>query len=81
MNTYLLDTNIFLAAMKGESSVRHRLEELPESSLLLSPIVLGELFVGVEKSQHCRRNREKLERIVSGLVVVPISNEVSEATV
>ena len=40
---YLLDTNIFIAALKAQPAVRLRLESLPASALVLSPIVLGEL--------------------------------------
>lgn len=48
----LLDTNIFIAAMKGVEGVRHKLEHTPASDLVLSPVVLGELEFGVEKSAY-----------------------------
>lgn len=53
---YLLDTNIFIAALKAQPAVRLRLESLPASALVLSPIVLGELQTGVEKSAQAERN-------------------------
>jgi len=40
---YLLDTNIFIAAMKDVDVVRERLERTMLSDLVLSPVVLGEL--------------------------------------
>ena len=49
---YLLDTNILVAAMRGVEKVRDKLTAIPLSDLLLSPVVLGELQLGVEKSQH-----------------------------
>lgn len=67
---YLLDTNIFIAAMKGHAALRPRLEETPLSALLLSPVVLGELLVGVEKSAHAETNRERLESVV-GRIEIP----------
>ena len=39
---YLLDTNTFIAAMKGVDKVRDKLAILPLSDLRLSPVVLGE---------------------------------------
>ena len=49
---YLLDTNIFIAAMKGQPNVRVALERTQLSDLVLSPVVLGELQLGVEKSAY-----------------------------
>jgi tRNA(fMet)-specific endonuclease VapC len=49
---FLLDTNIFIAAMKGVDVVRERLERTALADLVLSPVVLGELEMGVEKSAH-----------------------------
>lgn len=49
-----------------------RLESLPASALVLSPIVLGELQTGVEKSAQAERNRARLEEVVAGLAVPPL---------
>jgi tRNA(fMet)-specific endonuclease VapC len=40
--------------------------------ILLSPVVLGELELGVEKSAQVERNRERLARVVDALAVVPL---------
>ena len=69
---YLLDTNIFICALKGHPRVRARLERTAAVDVLLSPVVLGELELGVEKSAHVERNRERLARVVDGLAVVPL---------
>ena len=69
---YLLDTNIFIAALKAQPAVRLRLESLPASAVVLSPIVLGELQTGVEKSAQAERNRARLEEVVAGLAVPPL---------
>ncbi len=74
---YLLDTNIIITAMKGDAKVREKLERIPLSDLVLSPIVLGELEVGVEKSQHRDKNRSRLERIVNGMPCLPLDTETS----
>lgn len=74
---YLLDTNIFIAALKGHPTVRARLEALPASAVLLSPIVLGELETGVEKSTQIERNRARLTGVVARLELVPLDGAVS----
>lgn len=69
---YLLDTNIVIAAIKGNVQVRKKLEEVPLPDLVLSPVVLGELEHGVEKSQQKEKNRARLARIVEGMHLVPL---------
>lgn len=74
---HLLDTNIFIAALKGRSEVRTRLQRLPLADLLLSPVVLGELELGVAKSAWPERNRARLADVVQHLTVVPLDAEVA----
>lgn len=70
--SYLLDTNIFIAALKGHPAVRARLETLPAAAILLSPIVLGKLETGVEKSAQIERNRTRLAAVLADLAVPPL---------
>ncbi len=72
---HLLDTHIFIAALKGRSEVRTRLQRLPLADLLLSPVVLGELELGVAKSAWPERNRARLADVVQHLTVVPLDAE------
>lgn len=51
---YLLDTNILIAALKGQTAVKQRLETLPLDSIRLSTVVLGELEFGAEKKRILR---------------------------
>lgn len=74
---YLLDTNIVIAAMKGLAPVRKKLESVPLTDLVLSPVVLGELELGVEKSQHREKNAARLARIVEGLHLIALDAQVS----
>lgn len=76
---YLLDTNIFIAALKAHPAVRVRLEHIPAAALILSPVVLGELETGVEKSTHIERNRAQLATVVAGLELVPLDAAASRA--
>lgn len=70
--SYLLDTNIFIAALKAHPAVRMRLERIPAAEIILSPIVLGELELGVEKSARIEHNRTRLDQLISGFSIVPI---------
>lgn len=74
---YLLDTNIIIAAMKGLPAIRTRLGQIPVSDLVLSPIVLGELQLGVEKSQQQARNAARLARLIAGMPLAPLDHRVS----
>lgn len=72
---YLLDTNILIAAMKGQPAVREQLESLPLSAMRLSAIVLGELEFGAEKSQHGERNRARLATLRERLPLLGIDTD------
>ena len=61
-----------IAALKGDSAVRERLESLPLSTMRLSAIVLGELEFGAEKSAHGERNRARLATLAERLPLVGI---------
>lgn len=74
---YLLDTNMFIAAMKGAIPVRQRLSQTPLNALILSPIVLGELQVGVAKSNAPIKNAERLQSVIAHLELVPLDAKVS----
>lgn len=69
---YLLDTNIVIAALKGQPEVRERLEALTINEMRLSAIVLGELEFGAEKSAHGERNRARLAALAERLPLVGI---------
>lgn len=69
---YLLDTNIFIAAMKGVAAVRERLASVSLDALVLSPVVLGELELGVSKSVHREKNAARLAGVVAEIESVPL---------
>ena len=75
---YLLDTNIFIAALKGAAPVRARLAEVSAEALLLSPVVLGELELGVARSAARERNAARLAAIAGELDVPAIDSGVAQ---
>ena len=74
---YLIDTNTFIAAMKGVACVRDKLEHTPLSDLVLSPVVLGELELGIEKSAHREKNAARLAGVVARIELLPLDARVS----
>lgn len=69
---YLLDTNVFIAALKGHPLVCQRLEILKPAQILLSSIVLGELVLGAEQSQQVQKNLAKLKKIESQFELIQL---------
>lgn len=75
---WLLDTNIVIAAMKGRAEVCARLEEIPQTDIVLSTIVLGELAFGAEKSSQQERNRSRIAELAQRLP--PVALDADAAT-
>lgn len=76
---WLLDTNIIIAAVKGVPSVRTHLQKVRAVEVLLSPIVLGELEFGAEKSAYPERNRARLQTVIDGFAVIALDVAASRA--
>jgi tRNA(fMet)-specific endonuclease VapC len=74
---YLLDTNILIAAIKKHPAVLSRMESIPVSDLILSPVVLGELELGVVKSHQREANAARLALIKERLPLIPLDAETS----
>ena len=70
MFRFMLNTNICIYVMKRKPL--ELLEKFNEHSkeLAISTIVLGELFLGAEKSLHIEANRREITRFVSRMEVL-----------
>jgi tRNA(fMet)-specific endonuclease VapC len=69
MTTYLLDTNACIALINGtEAAVRRRFKRAVAKNdvMLLSSIVVFELWYGVGTSERKESNRRRLETFVAG---------------
>jgi len=67
--SYLLDTNAVIALLKNEPAVfRKRLRRAVSkgATIVVSSIVLYELWYGVARSAHRRENAERLRVFLSG---------------
>jgi tRNA(fMet)-specific endonuclease VapC len=76
---FLLDTNILVAAIKGNPAVVEALRSLAPSDLLPSSVVLGELETGVINRAWPERNRLQLLALVEHLELVPVDRAVALA--
>ena len=75
MTHLMLDTSAYAAFKRGHSSVVHSLKRT--SGILLSTIVLGELWAGFEAGTRRERNRVELEAFLESprVVVASIGEE------
>jgi tRNA(fMet)-specific endonuclease VapC len=76
---WLLDTNILIAALKLNPAVLAHLETIDPGDLVLSPIVLGELELGVLKSRWSDRNRKRLDALLANVSLAPLDAAVARA--
>lgn len=78
-DSYLLDTCIVVAAIKGESRVLlNRLAGLAPSRLFLSSLVRAELWYGAEKAQRRAEAHASLDVVLRGLEPLPFDEAAAE---
>ena len=76
---YLLDTNIVSYWMRGEAGVLERIQSHSPADLALSTITLAEIWYGIEKSPHKKRERqERIEQISSVLRIYPFDETAAQ---
>lgn len=69
---YLLDTNILIAALKGQPvALLNKLAGLAPERLCLSAVVLGELLTGAEKSSTATNRKAAIAVITQGMETIP----------
>jgi tRNA(fMet)-specific endonuclease VapC len=68
---FLLDTNICIYMIKKEPlSVLERLKHLTPDDIGISSVTVAELYYGVEKSQHAKKNKTALEKFLTPFEVL-----------
>jgi tRNA(fMet)-specific endonuclease VapC len=78
--TYLLDTNVCIRYLNGQSAaVRSRIESLEPKDIALCSIVKAELLFGAIKSQARARNIDRLTRFFSIFESYPFNDRAAEA--
>lgn len=70
---YLLDTNICIYIAKQKPpKVLARFNQLEVGDVAMSLITLGELYLGVEKSQYANKARQTLEQLLVYIPALPL---------
>lgn len=72
----LLDSTIVVALLRGDSSLKARLEGSEE--VFTNIIALGELYYGVCRSSRSEENRAELDRLVETLAVLSCNRRTAE---
>jgi tRNA(fMet)-specific endonuclease VapC len=70
---WFLDTNIVIALFGGDVQVQQRLDAVPE--ILVSLVVLGELFYGAAHSARPQQNMAEIEGFARTCTVVQLDME------
>ncbi len=76
--SYLLDTNIVVAALNGHESVVERLNSVPPGQALLPAMALAELRYGALSSGRIEENMLRVDRILELFVFIPVDRGVVE---
>lgn len=78
MTRFLLDTNIWVYIMNNRyPEVRERFAAMLPMSVVMSPVVLGELSLGWRKSARADANRALMEEFTRGAVLELIGAKVA----
>ncbi len=72
---YLLDTNILIALLADEMSVKEKLAQAEE--VFIPSIAIGELYYGAWKSQRVQENLARIDELAGESVVLGCGLEVA----
>jgi len=75
---YLLDSDILIYSLKGNSAVQKQLVLHLNDALKVSVISMMELYYGAFKSERTAGNLTKVRKIERHLEVLPVSIEIAE---
>lgn len=70
--SYLIDTNIAIFYMKGKFSLDVKFRQLTVNECFISEITLAELKFGVQNSEKPAKNKQVLEKFLTGVQILPI---------
>ena len=61
-NKFLLDTNIVIEVFDGNKEIANKINKLPE--FYISVVVLGELYIGVNRVENKAKHLKKLNEFL-----------------
>ncbi len=68
-----LDTNIVIEVLSGNTEIARKINELPV--VLISSIVLGELYIGINRVTNKKKHLKRFNSFLSGCTVIDIDAE------
>lgn len=71
-NNYLLDTNVVIELFKGNKAIADKINNLKQ--FYISSIVLGELYIGVNRVTNKAKHLKKLQSFLELCTIVSIDN-------
>lgn len=72
MKKYLLDTNICIYFLKGQSNIDKKLKSVGVENCFISEITVAELKFGAENSVQKEKNRKVIENFIDSIQILPI---------
>ncbi len=69
--TRLLDTNVFIAAMRGNAQVLQRLQSHHPTDIAISSVSLYELYSGIERCQRPHIEQQKVANLIRPIHILP----------
>jgi tRNA(fMet)-specific endonuclease VapC len=75
-NKFLLDTNIVIEVFEGNTEIADRLNKL--SNFFISVVVLGELYIGVNRVVNKAKHLKKLNDFLEMCIVLPIDSNIAK---
>lgn len=74
---YLLDTNILIHFLKGNSQVKENMTRVGQEKLAISELSLAELYYGAYYSQRSKENVARVDKLRLCLYVLSLEEEAS----
>jgi len=78
--THLLDTNVFIAAMRGQEAVLQRLRATNPADIGISSVSLHELYSGVERCARPLIEKQKVEKLIQPIHLLPFDADAAQFT-
>lgn len=76
--THLLDTDTCIGVLRQRPGMVQRLSQLAPTDCAVSMVTVYELFCGVEKAKDPMKERQKVERLVSAVIELPLDRVAAE---
>lgn len=75
MASFLLDTNFCIHFIRGRAWARSALARVQVMDVAISAVTVGELHEGAHRSDHPRKELEKVEAFLRPVDIIPLGRE------